>query len=253
MLVFQSHSVKTPSWILRCTASVRAWADRNGYAYRLLGNELFEGIPAAISLKAQSMLPLADMGRLLWAERLLKEWDCVIWIDADVLVFDPSNFAVDTTLPHLVCREVLVRREKGAALPTVLLGSNPTVLMFQRGSSLPARWLGQMRKVAARRPGLGDADFGRELLRQIAPRGGLPAIRTVGHFNAAILKEIYGHEGPSIELMMKASGVPFAAANLCGHHKLPNDAYFRIIDRLIESGGAVVNDWLPRKATSPPV
>jgi hypothetical protein len=105
-----------------------------------------------------------------------------------------------------------------------------------------------MEQRAQERPRLGDADFGRELLRQLSRRGDLPSISSVGHFNAAILKEIYGSAGPAIDAMMKASGVRFAAANLCGHHNLPNEAYLRIIDRLLESAGGVVNDRLPLPA-----
>jgi hypothetical protein len=73
---------------------------------------------------------------------------------------------------------------------------------------------------------------------------------SVGHFNAAVLKEIYGLSGPAIGLMMRASSVRFAAANLCGHHNLPNKTYLRIIDRLLESAGGVVNDRLPRSHPS---
>ncbi len=244
-LVYQSHAVRTAAWLRRCTASVRAWAARSGYDYRLLGDELFKGIPVALSLKAQSRLPLTDLGRLLWAERLLGQWDCVIWIDADVLVFDAPRFRIDTTAPYLVCREVLVKQEDEAA-PVALIAYSPTVLMFHRDEAFLARWIARIGELAARRPGLHDAEFGRELLRGMARRKGLPAIANVGHFNAKILKEIHGNAGPAVEAMMKASGVPYTAGNLCGHYSLPDAVYQRIIDRLLATSGRVVNDHLAR-------
>lgn len=251
-LVYQSHPKNVDPWILRCTATVRAWTEGNGYGYRLLGDELFEGIPLETAIKARSRLPLADMGRLLWAERLLADWNCVIWIDADVLVFDPQELVIDTGLPHLVCREVLVKREKGSTEnPVVLLAYNPTVLMFRQRSQLLKRWLAAMRQHAARSRALGDTQLGRELLRKIVPGKSIPAILSVGHFNAAVLKEIYGQDGPSLGLMMAASEVPFAAANLCGHYQLPNSMYLRIIDRLVETAGSVVNDFLPNPQMQP--
>jgi hypothetical protein len=251
VLVFQSHAKNAPPWIGRCTASVRDWALQQDFEYRLLGDELFRGIPLAITLKAQSRLPLADLGRLLWAKRLLRDWDRVVWVDADVLVFDPKSFLIDTSQEHLVCREILVERRKGATL-TVAKACNPTVLMFSRESALLDEWLRGIERKASTSKGLGDADFGRELLRQISPRMVLPAVLSVGHFNAAVLKELHGHKGPAIKRMMEASGAPFAAANLCAHHKLANEVYLPIIDRLLETAGAVVNDLLPLRANSEP-
>ena len=243
VLVYQSHAARAPAWLRRCTAGVREWTAQSGFDYRLLGDELFKGIPIALSLKAQSRLPLTDLGRLLWAERLLRQWDCVIWIDADVLIFDAPRLRIDTTAPYLVCREVLVKQEEGAA-PAALIAYSPTVLMFRRDEPFLARWIARVKKLAAQRPGFHDAEFGRELLREMARREELPAIANVGHFNAKILKEIHGSAGPAIEAMMKASGAPFAAGNLCGHYSLPDAVYQRIIDRLLATSGGVVNDHL---------
>lgn len=252
VLVYQSHPEKVAVWMRRCTASVRSWAERNGYGYRLLGDELFDGIPLKISLKALSMLPMADLGRLLWAERLLSEWECVIWIDADVLIFDPESFIIDTEVPFLVCREVLVKRDKERREPPVVSSAySPTVLMFRRGAPFLRRWIAKAKEHAARRPGLGDAEFGRELLRRIAPGKKLPAIESVGHFNAAVLEELYGDAGASIDLMMETAKVPFRAGNLCAHYKLPDRVCLKIVDRLLSTGGAVVNDRLTAAAANP--
>jgi hypothetical protein len=252
VLVFQSHPRNAPPWIRRCAASVRGWTRQQDWQYRLLGDELFRGIPLAITLKAQSRLPLADLGRLLWTKRLLKDWDRVVWIDSDVLVFNPESFLIDLSQEHLVCREILIARGRGGGKLTAAKAYNPTVLMFSRQSAFLDEWLRGIERKASASKGLGDPDFGRDLLRRLSPRGGLPAVFSVGHFNAAILKEIHGHPGPAIGRMMEASGVPFAAANLCGHHKLPDETYLRIIDRLLESGGAVVNDHLPGKVKGEP-
>lgn len=247
-LVYQSHAARVPVWILRCTASVRAWAARQDYAYRLLGDELFAGIPNAVSNKAQSMLPLADIGRLMWAERLLREWDCVIWIDSDVLVFEPAGFVFDTTASAAVCREVLVDRGKAHEALSVRIAQNPTVLLFRRGAPLLGKWLSAARREAERMKGFADAEFGRGMLRKITAGRKLPEITTVGHFNAAILKEIYGEPGEAIDLMMRAAGGRFAAANLCGHHAMPNAVYERITARLEATEGGVVNDRLAGRA-----
>ena len=103
----------------------------------------------------------------------------------------------------------------------------------------------ETRRIAAHRPTLGDADFGRELLKRLGRGRRIPAILSVGHFNAAVLKEIHGEPGAAIELVMKTNGVALAAANLCAHYKMPNAIYLRIVERLIETKGAIVNDRIP--------
>jgi hypothetical protein len=49
---------------------------------------------------------------------------------------------------------------------------------------------------------------------------------------------------------MKTNGSPLAAANLCGHYRLPGSLYARVIDLLERTSGSVVNDYLsqPEKA-----
>ena len=135
-------------------------------------------------------------------------------------------------------------KQQEEAAPVALVAYSPTVLMFHRDVPFLARWIAQVKELAVRQPGFHDAEFGRELLREIARREGLPAIANIGHFNANVLKEIHGSVGPAVEVMMKASGVPFAAGNLCGHYSLPDAVYQRIIDRLLATSGGVVNDHL---------
>ena len=134
-LIFQSHAPKPPYWIERCTATVREWTAAKGYDYRLIGDELFEGTPPAIARKAPSVLPLTDLGRLLWTQRYLKEgYERVAWIDSDVVIFDPENFSIDSDSKHLVCREVMAKLDGGKLITTTAV--NPTITVFQAGSPL---------------------------------------------------------------------------------------------------------------------
>lgn len=97
VLVLQSE--KPPpraEWRRACLASVRSWAAAQGYEYRFIGDELFDPIPDNLRQACQGacrgvVLPLTDIGRLLWLQNLLDDgWDRVIWLDADILIFDPG-------------------------------------------------------------------------------------------------------------------------------------------------------------------
>jgi len=94
VLVLQSASPDVARWQQRCMASVRDWAEGRGFAYRLLGDELFEQVPQWYMAKVRGRMPIAaDLGRLQWAKRILHEgFDWVLWLDADVLVFAPAAF-----------------------------------------------------------------------------------------------------------------------------------------------------------------
>ncbi len=92
VLVLQSY--KPPPWAewrRLCINSVQEWAATKSYTYRFIGDELFAPIPEQLMSNCQGvLLPLTDIGRLLWLQKLLIEgWDRVIWLDADILIFDP--------------------------------------------------------------------------------------------------------------------------------------------------------------------
>ena len=93
VLVLQSY--RPPPWAAwrrRCIASVKDWAAAQGYAYRFIGDALFDPIPEDLKRAFLGvLLPLTDLGRLLWLRDLLaRDWDRVIWLDADILIFDPA-------------------------------------------------------------------------------------------------------------------------------------------------------------------
>ena len=98
VLVLQSATAQAPAWQQRCMGSVQALAADRGYAYRFLGDELFEQVPDWYLEKVRGRMPIAaDLGRLQWIERLLsKGYSWVLWFDADVLIFAPN--LLDVTL-----------------------------------------------------------------------------------------------------------------------------------------------------------
>ena len=96
VLVIQSAAEQAPAWQKRCMGSVQKWATSRGYAYRFLGDELFEQVPDWHIEKVRGRMPIAaDLGRLQWIERLLSEgYSWVLWFDAGMLVFAPSRLDI---------------------------------------------------------------------------------------------------------------------------------------------------------------
>ncbi len=97
-LILQSfRETEVTSWIDDCMTSVRAWAERHGYAYRFVGDELLDLVPDWYMAKVGTRLPIAtDLARLIWMRDTLTagEADVVVWADADFFVFAPEYLTV---------------------------------------------------------------------------------------------------------------------------------------------------------------
>jgi len=92
-LLIQSASPRQlRSWVHRCLESAHEWAQKQGYEYRFIGDEIFERVPDWYRGKVGKKLPVAtDYARLVLIQEALREgFEQVLWLDADVLVFDPS-------------------------------------------------------------------------------------------------------------------------------------------------------------------
>ncbi|BCJ90467.1 hypothetical protein IZ6_12020 [Terrihabitans soli] len=221
--------------------TARSWAEGRKYDYRVLGDELFRGIPEVVAQKAASKLPLTDIGRLLWSRRFLAEGehDCVIWVDADVLVFDPDNFKIDVSRPELVCREVSVLTKDGGIV--VERSYNPTVLSFRRDSALLPRWISACEGVTQRLPKLPNEAFGRPLLEALAKTQELKCIESVAHNTLDITSDIIKGQRQNIRRLVQKAKDPFGAANLSGHFPLEEDVFDQVVERLLADGAQIMS------------
>ena len=98
-LVVQSYCEERVSgWIAICLDSVKSWASGAGYDYQFLGDELLSKVPSWYADKVAGRLPIVtDLGRLIWIAELLaeREYDRIVWLDADTLVFAPDGLRID--------------------------------------------------------------------------------------------------------------------------------------------------------------
>ena len=137
-LVFQSHHSLTHDWLIRCTESVRAWCTLQGFDYRWLGDELFEVNPPWFNQKVKGRGPiLSDLARLKYSQIFLKDYDRVIWLDADVFLFNISQFNL-VDLSYLMGRECWVQpHKKGLKFGwTIYRNLCNAFLMFERDNPL---------------------------------------------------------------------------------------------------------------------
>src|SRR5271155_4687165 len=97
-VVFQSYRTQNvPKWIVGCMETARGWAGMRGFDYQFLDDRFFDRVPAEFRARTTDKLILTDIARLLVTRELLEGgYERVVWIDADVAVFDPESWVLPT-------------------------------------------------------------------------------------------------------------------------------------------------------------
>jgi len=94
-LVYQSYRLdNVPRWITACSHTVQAWARAQGYDYEFVDDRLFDYVPAWLRERVrQAKLPMSDYARVALSNQILQRgYLRSIWVDIDVVIFDPVSF-----------------------------------------------------------------------------------------------------------------------------------------------------------------
>lgn len=218
-LVIQSRRPDAgPAWLEPCLASVQAWAESHGYAYRLLGDELLDLVPGWARAKAGAQTPVAaDWARLEAARGALAGgWRRVVWLDADVLVFDAAALSVDVEDSFAFGAEVWVQRDRRGRLAARRNVHN-ALCVFRAGNPVLDFYADACRRVLARyrEDGMPPQLLGPKLLTGLDRLTGLPQIAAVGMASPLVQADLARGGGPALDLLAAKSRGRLAALNLC--------------------------------------
>jgi hypothetical protein len=136
--IIQSYrTTRVEPWMQRCMQSVRDWANSHGYVYEFVDDGLFDFLPAHIRNNSLvPLLPKTDIARLgLLHNRLAHDYERVVWLDADVLVFDPASFTLPENCGAMFCHEVWTSLGENGEL-IHHRGINNALMIFERGHPL---------------------------------------------------------------------------------------------------------------------
>ncbi len=254
-VVYQSfRTERVPAWISACMATVKAWAAAQGFDYRFYDDAFLARAPEWFREKAQhAMCPVTDLARLIVAKELLAEgYERTVWGDADLLVFDPAALRIRLERGFQLVHEVWLHDDPAGA-PRVIHRVNNSVAVFCAGSLHLDFFIDACARIGREREVIGKLDVGTNFLshlRQVLP---FPLLQNVGLLTPALMAEVAGqHAGQPTRLVpyLRAVPAPLAAVNLCGSFQgqalqgvVADDALFSAaIDRLLGSGGALLND-----------
>ena len=245
-LVIQSHRSPLPyPWIQRCLASVSQWCVLNRYEYRFIGNELFDCLPPALNDRRHLPTVVAsDLARLLTLhDALNKGYETVVWLDADFLIFNFSEFAIPDQ-PYALGREVWVQNDKNDKLKVYKKIHN-AFLMFRRGNSFLRFYAETAERLLLLNQGAMPPQFiGPKLLSALHNVAQLPVMETAGMLSPMVIQDVIHTRGPALDLFLQHSVHDLAGANLCVSSCESNDVSEREMELLIDAlvGGTLTKN-----------
>jgi hypothetical protein len=245
-VVYQSYRTSNvPGWIEHCMATVRSWADAQGYDYHFVDDRLFEYAPQWYRRKvSDNILLISDLARLMIARELLRGgYQRTVWIDADVVVFSPGEFRIDTTEGYALCREIWVGKTADGqmvAKPQV----NNAVTVFVEPNSFLDFYIHACEQIVRQADRVDPLAVGTSFLtglRKLVPFG---LIEQVGLFSPILMQLLAKSSVENVlQQYAKAAGGPIHAANLCSSFRnsrsqgvdMTDELYSQVVLNLIAS------------------
>jgi hypothetical protein len=232
--------------------SVREWACGRGLEYRFIDDRLFDYLPSWYREKSfENLLPHTNLARLVVAKELLNEgYDRTVWIDADILVFDPERFDIEVDADFAFCREVWTEIKWGAVVKSP--GINNSVAMFMRGNRFLDFCIWAHEEIVRHQELVLRHGTSTRLLTALHKAAPLPTIGNVGLISPVTMRDLLRGDGKVVREYILAHGAPLRAVNLGGSMcdtdrkgigSGPAD-YEALVELLLECRGSVFNDVL---------
>jgi hypothetical protein len=260
-VVYQSYRTHdVPDWIGHCMETVRSWARSQGYDYHFFDDRFFDLLPTWFrECLAGRILPMTDLARLKAAQSLFVEgyWRA-IWVDADVVIFDPERFSVDTQYGYAFCREVWLEKRWGTLVSDQRV--NNCVIVLQEDNSFLDFYIHAC-EALARSAGarLTDWDLGTNFLSNLGRLVPLPLLTGVGMLSPAVIQALVEDDQAVLARFATDHGHTLSAGNMCGSasEKLGDsgrhtqEVLAAAFGKLLESRGQILNRHLIREVILP--
>ena len=235
-VVVQSCSAaQQAGWIGTCLDSARQWCDRQGYDYRFFGDEIFRLVPGWYRDKIGNRKPVAtDYARLILMQKALEQgYEQVIWLDADVLVFDQS-LELEFEGSCAFGQEVWVQAvdETFAARRNV----HNAVCVFRKGCPVLPFLVYTVESIIRRidPQHIAPQIAGPKLLTALHSICGFALLPQVGALSPDVVADMCEGGGPALNLLRRKSVIKPKAVNLCASLIRPQEAE-KVIEILLGS------------------
>jgi hypothetical protein len=246
---FRNHTI--PAWIQRCLDSVQTWARLHEYEYSLVGDEFYHLCgPEYLARGSKNPQAITNLARLVATrQRLDAGYQRVIWMDADVFVFDPAKLVFDfpaKSLPpgYAFGREVWLGRHAGV---THVMPPRPhnAATFFTQGAVDLDMLITLIRHIDAKRQIVSNYQVGVCLLDGLQYSLMFPTFSHVGMFSPLLLRALVERDEKTLRFYGQAYRYQACAGNFCLslQDEVTEAVLLRAMDLLETGAGDAINKY----------
>lgn len=255
-IVYQSFKAQeTPRWVEKCLNTVKDWAQEQKFDYQREDN-FYDYVPDWYIDKARDKINVvADLARLELARKFLNQgYDRAIWMDADIVIFDPARFKINRAEKYLVCREIWLDTadDKNLDKENIFFTRSVTnsLTMFAQENHFLDFYIDACKSIVKKN--VGDLPFlcvSTDFLTKLNEIVDLPLFHHVGLFSPILMQGIVTGNDEILDFYSHSLEQPVHAANLCFSFRnqeyqgleISDSLYEKTIDRLLITQGNIIN------------
>ncbi len=247
---FRNHNI--PAWIQRCIGSVQNWAEMHQHDYSLAGDEFYDLCgPEYLARGRKNPQAITNLARLVATRQHLDAgYRRVIWMDADVFVFDPARLVFDfpaesLTTGYAFGREVWIYRDAVGVTHVAAPVPHNAATFFTQGAIDLDMLMTLIRHIDAKRQIVSNFQVGVRLLRGLQYSLMFPTFSHVAVFSPVLLRALAERDEKTLRIYGQAYRYPACAGNLglSLEDEITEDVLWRAMDHLEARMGDAINKY----------
>ena len=247
---FRKHAI--PTWTQRCLDSVQNWARLKEHDYSLAGDEFYDLCGSEyLTRGSKNPQAITNLARLVATrQRLDAGYQRVIWMDADVFVFDPAKLVFEFSAESLTTgyafgREVWVSRDPSDVAQVTRPRAHNAAMLFTPSAVDLDMLITLIRHIVAKRQIVANFQIGVHLLRGLQYSLMFPTFSHVGMFSPVLLRALAEHDEKVLQLYGRAYRYQAYAGNLCLSLKdqTTEGVIWDAMDQLEVAAGEAINKF----------
>lgn len=226
-------------------SSVRRWTALWNFDYIFEDDKFFQRVPKWFEDKCVNhFYPKTDIARLYLMREWLLDYDRVVWLDADLLIFDPENFNVSEVSDYALSHEVFLHYRKNITLGSSI---NNSLIVVTKGDPFLDTYISRSEETIrnTNEHMIERCSIGPTLLNQMATERPINRLTCNGLFENRMMLAIVQDDQEVIDVYRNGFKFWMAGANMC--HFMYNQARpdrFPIdecVNKLLRTRGSFLN------------